>query len=154
MSVNVIYSVLRDHTYICLQTTSIQKHIIKYNTCFDKVPISVVKSELEALSVKKWQREWDQSTKGQITKQYSPDITARLNMKLNLTHNFTLMVTGHGNINSYLHRFRIKETPKCTCGTQDQTIDHLLSECELLRKERNVLTTNVLKKKRVTNKQV
>jgi len=55
------------------------------------------------------------------------------------------MVTGHDNINSYLHRFRIKETPKCTCGNQDQTIDHLLFECELLRKERKVLTTNVLK---------
>ena len=113
--------------------------------CYDKVPISVVKSELEILSVKKWEREWDQSTNGQITKQYFPDITARLKMKLNLTYNFTLVVTGHGNIDSYLHRFRIKGKPNCTCGTQDQTIDHLLFECELLRKERNVLTTNVLK---------
>jgi len=66
-------------------------------------------------------------------------------MKLNLTHSFTLMVNGHGNINSYLHRFRIRETPTCPCGTQDQTTDHLLFECELLRKERNVLTTNILK---------
>ena len=113
--------------------------------CYDKVPISVVKSELEVLSVKKWQREWDQSTKGQITKQYFPDITARLNMKLNLTHNFTLMVNGHGSINSYLHHFKIRETRSCPCGAQDQTIDHLLFECELLRKERNDLTTNILK---------
>jgi len=59
--------------------------------------------------------------------------------------NFTLMVTGHGNINSYLHRFRIRGTPTCPCGTQDQTIHHLLFECELLRKERNVLTTNIFK---------
>ena len=113
--------------------------------CYDKVPISVVKSELEVSGAKKWQREWDQSTKGQITKQYFPDIAARLNMELNLTHNFTLMVTGHGNINSYIHHFRIRETPTCPCGTQDQTIDHLLFECELLQKERNVLTTNILK---------
>jgi len=68
-------------------------------------------------------------------------------MKLNLTHNFTLTVTGHGNINSYLHRFRIRETPTCPCGTEDQTTDHLLFECELLRKEQNVLTTNILKTK-------
>jgi hypothetical protein len=39
---------------------------------YDKVPISAVKSELEVLSVKKWQREWDQSTKGQITKTILP----------------------------------------------------------------------------------
>jgi hypothetical protein len=113
--------------------------------CYDQVPISVVKSKLEVLSVKKWQRERDQSTKGQITKQYFPDITARLNMKLNFTHNFTLMVTGHSNINSYLYRFKVRGTPSCPRGAQNQTIDHLLFECELLRKEQNDLTTNILK---------
>jgi len=102
---------------------------------YDKVAKSVVKRELEVFSVKKWQREWDQLPKGQITKQYFPDTAARLSMKLNLTHNFTLVVTGHGNINSYLRRFKISDTPSCPCGTQDQTTDHLLFECELLRKE-------------------
>jgi len=43
----------------------------------------MVKSEIEVLSVKKWQSEWDHSPKGQITKHYFPDIAARLNMKLN-----------------------------------------------------------------------
>ena len=66
-------------------------------------------------------------------------------MKPNLTHNFTLMVTGHGNINSYLHRFKISDTPPCPCGTQDQTTDRLLFECELSKKERNDLTTIFLK---------
>ena len=55
------------------------------------------------------------------------------------------MATGHGNINSYLHRFKISETPLCPRGTQDQTTDHLLFECELLRKERNNLTTTIRK---------
>jgi hypothetical protein len=49
------------------------------------------------------------------------------------------MVTGHGNIRSYLHRFKIIETPLCPCGTSDQTADHLLFECELLNKERDNL---------------
>ena len=31
------------------------------------------------------------------------------------------------------------------CGPQDQTTDHLLFKCELLRKERNDLTTTILK---------
>jgi large subunit ribosomal protein L7Ae len=90
-------------------------------------------------------RQWDQSTKGLATKQYFPSITDRLKIKLNLTHNFTLMVTGHGNINSYLHRFKLSDTPTCPCGTQDQTTDHLLFECERLRKERKVLTTTIRK---------
>ena len=50
-----------------------------------------------------WQREWDQTTNGHITKEYFPAVTVRLNMKINVTRNFTCMVTEHGNIRSYLH---------------------------------------------------
>ena len=103
---------------------------------YHKVPKSVVKSELDATSVVKWQREWDLTTEGQITKAYFPVVAQRLNMKINLTQNFTTMVTGHGNIKTYLYRFKIIETPMCPCGNKDQTIDHLLFECELLNKER------------------
>ena len=69
----------------------------------------------------------------------------RLNMKINITHNFTTMVTEHGNIGSYLHRYKILDTPTCPCGTEDQTIDHLLHECEPLNKERNSLISIVVK---------
>jgi hypothetical protein len=86
--------------------------------CYDKVPKSEIRSELEPLSVEKWQKEWDQSTEGHITKLYFPSIADRLNIKLNLTYKFTLMVTGHGNIKSYLHRFKISETSSCPCGTE------------------------------------
>ena len=55
------------------------------------------------------------------------------------------MVMGHGNIRSYLHQFKIIDTPTCPCGTKDQTIDHLLYECELLNKERDSLKSSVLK---------
>jgi ribonuclease HI len=68
--------------------------------CYKKVPKSVVISELGEISVEKWQREWDQTTKGKITKEYLPIVADRLNMKINITHNFTSMVTGHGNIRS------------------------------------------------------
>jgi hypothetical protein len=66
-------------------------------------------------------------------------------MKINTTNNFTTMVTGHGNIRSYLHRFKILDTPNCLCGTKDQTIDHLIYECELLNKERYRLISAVYK---------
>ena len=62
----------------------------------------------------------------------------RLNMKINLTQNFTAMVTGHGKTNSYLHRFKIIRAPTCPCGNNDQNIDHLLFDCQLLNKERNI----------------
>jgi hypothetical protein len=63
-----------------------------------------VLSELGGISVEKWQKEWDQTTKGAITKEYFPVVAERLKMKINITQNFTNMVTGHGNMTSYLHR--------------------------------------------------
>jgi hypothetical protein len=49
---------------------------------------------------------------------------------------FTTMTTGHGNLKSYLHRFKITESPTCPCGTTEYHIDHLIFQCELLGKER------------------
>jgi hypothetical protein len=113
--------------------------------CYKKVPKGVVLSELGGISVEKWQREWKQTKKGEITRQYFPVVADRLKMKINVTPNFTTMVTGHGNVRSYLHRFKIIETPICPCSTTDQTIDHLLFECELLNKERDNLISTVSK---------
>ena len=39
--------------------------------CYNKVPKSVVKRKLEDRSVEEWQRDWNQSTKGKITKDFS-----------------------------------------------------------------------------------
>jgi IS1 family transposase len=113
--------------------------------CYKKVPKSVVISELGERSVEKWQREWDQITKGEITKEYFPVVADTLNMKINITHNFTSMVTGHCNIRSYLHRFKITVTPTCPCGTKHQKIDHLLFKRKLLNKERDNLISTVVK---------
>ena len=87
---------------------------------------------------------WDKTTKGQITKEYFPIAADSLNMKINLTHNFTTMVTGQGKIRSYLHRIKILETTTCSCGTKDQRVDHLLHKCELLNKERDILISTIL----------
>jgi hypothetical protein len=82
--------------------------------------------------------------KGRNYKEYFLVVADRLNMKINITHNFTSMVTRHRNIRSYLHWFKILDTPTCPCGTKDQIIDHLLYECELLNKRRDSLISTVL----------
>jgi hypothetical protein len=89
-----------------------------------------VLSELEEKSVEKRQREWKKSTKGQTTKEFFPEVSERLKMKINPTQNFTTMVTGHGKTKACLHLFKVTEAPICPCGTRDQTTDHLLFECD------------------------
>ena len=57
----------------------------------------------------------------------------------------TTLVTGHGNIKSYLHRFRIIEAPDFPCGNGNQTAEHILLECGILREERERLIAAAVK---------
>ena len=94
--------------------------------------------------MRKWQRNWTQNTQGNITKEYFPNVVERLKMKLNLTQNFTVIVTGHGKTRAYLHLFKIIEKPTCPCGTTEQKTDQLIFECETMTKERERLKTTAL----------
>ena len=75
--------------------------------CYDKIPRSVYKSELERISVEKWLKIWNQTTKGSITKAFFPRVEERLNMKPYTNQALTTILTGHGNIKAYLYRFKI-----------------------------------------------
>jgi hypothetical protein len=55
----------------------------------------------------------------------------------------------HGTLRSYCHRFKIMDDPECVCKAGPQTSDHLLWECELLRKQREATEET----KRSTQKQ-
>ena len=83
--------------------------------------------------------------KGTTTKEYFPTVVERLKMKINLTQHSTTLATGHGNIKSYLHRFRVIEAPDCPCGNGNQTAEHILLECGILREERKRLIAAVAK---------
>jgi hypothetical protein len=55
------------------------------------------------------------------------------------------MTTGHGRLKSYLHRFKIIDSPTCLCGTTEQTVDRLIFQCEFLGKEMDKLILSVAK---------
>ena len=68
---------------------------------YRRIPKSTVRRELSDNSVIKWQGELDNTTKGAITKSFFPKIADRLKLKINVTPNFTTMITGHGNNKAY-----------------------------------------------------
>ena len=113
---------------------------------YNKISKSVVMKDLEEECVKKWQRNWTQTTKGRTTKEYFPDVAERLKMKLQLTQNFTAVVSGHGKTSEYLHRFKIIEEQTCLYGKGNQTTDHIICACERLTKERDVLKKTVIRR--------
>jgi len=54
-------------------------------------------------------------------------------------------VTGHGNIKAYLYRFKIIEASNCPCGNANQTAEHILLECTILKEDRERLIAAVAK---------
>ena len=111
--------------------------------CFNKAPKSEILRQENQRFLVKWQKQWDISTKGQVTKDYFPDITERLTKKINLTPNLTAMMTAHGKTKAYLHRFKIIQSPECICTEGDQTVDHLIYDCGQLGKERGKLIAHI-----------
>jgi len=83
--------------------TSLQKReqqIAILRSATSESPKRAVKSELSEISETKWQIEWNRTTKGATTKLDCPKVAHRLKLKINVTPNLTMMVTGHSNIKS------------------------------------------------------
>jgi len=103
---------------------------------YNKYPKSAVISELKELGLQTWQREWDCSNKGALTKTLSPKVKDRLAKRLQMCLNLSTVITGHGKLRAYLHKFKIIEDRMCPCEMNPQTTDHLIRECTLLSKQR------------------
>jgi precorrin-6B methylase 2 len=55
------------------------------------------------------------------------------------------VLTAHGKTRSYLHRFKIIESPECPCVNGNETVDHLLYQCSKLSDERGKLIAYISK---------
>jgi hypothetical protein len=110
--------------------------------CFNKIPKSEIVRLEHQKSIAKWQKQWDDSNKGWVTKEYFPEVKERLKKKINLSPNFTVMVTAHGKTKAYLHRFKIIQSSECFCVNGDQTVDHLIFNCPKLDKESENITAH------------
>jgi ribonuclease HI len=127
-------------------------HLAKEAACSSEADIAYIKitksaviSELKRKGVQVWQREWDASTEGELTKIFFPSVKDRISKRLQMCINLSTIVTGHGKRRSYFHRFKIVDFPTCLCKKSPQTADHLLWECELLRKQGQVLRISIMK---------
>jgi hypothetical protein len=86
-----------------------------------------------------------------ILPQYSRKVKTK---KISVTPNFTTMVTGHGNIKAYLHKYRIEDSPICSCKRGEQTLDHVMYNCKLFEEERDRLKVAVMRTDRLTGQLV
>ena len=113
--------------------------------CYNRIPLSALYRELEDESRRKWQKHWEDTPNAALTKQFYPSIRDRLKSKIKVTSNFSAIVSGHGKTRSYLHRFKLMESAACPCRNGDQTSDHLLYQCNLLKNQREILKKDTQK---------
>jgi hypothetical protein len=129
----------RNSRPICEGGNSKSPHHIEQATekCYTK--------DIRKESIRKWQSYWEETTKEAITKECFPSVESRLAVNLKLSPNVTIIMTGHGNIRSYLHRLKVIGSPECPCCHGIQTADCLIFQCNRLRNERAILKSSVLK---------
>jgi hypothetical protein len=99
--------------------------------------------ELEEVSVTQWEREWQSTPKGEVTKSFFPTVKGIMKVNIPLTSNVT---TGHGKLRSYFHRFKILDSPTCPCGADQQNVDHIIYECIKFAAERTSLVNSIQNK--------
>ena len=74
---------------------------------------------------------------------FFPKISDSLKARIKATPNFTAIVTGNGNIKTYLYKYKLIESSKCNCEEGDQSADHILFDCKLLEHDRVRLKAGV-----------
>ncbi|KAJ4442621.1 hypothetical protein ANN_04210 [Periplaneta americana] len=81
--------------------------------CYDKVAMSEVRNQLAFISKGKWESEWSTTSKATLTKALFPSVQDKLKLKIEITPNLTTLLTGHGRLDGYFHRFKIKNSATC-----------------------------------------
>jgi hypothetical protein len=89
-----------------------------------------------------WQEQWTNTLKGTVTKAFFPSVRNRLRWKIPIFPEFVTVITGHGKLKSYLHRFGLINNPMCPCG-EEQTMDHLIFHCNKLSNQRNEMIEQI-----------
>jgi hypothetical protein len=57
-------------------------------------------------------------------------------LKIPITPEFTVIISGHGKTKSYLHRFKLIANPMCAWNEGTQSTEHLIYDCKIPDKEK------------------
>jgi hypothetical protein len=116
-------------------------------TLYDRIPRDTITTREKESGLRVWQKQWSNMGKGAVTKAFFSSVRNRLQQKIALFPEFTTMVTGHGKLRTYRHRLGLTNNPMCPCKEeeeqQQQTIDHLIFQCNKLRTQRNEMIKQI-----------
>ena len=95
-----------------------------------------LKTDLKKKATEKWQEMWEEEPADHITRQFIPDLRVRLEEGLAVSTHVTQLLTGHGDMESYLLRRRKRTEAVCMkCEAEDSPVEdvlHVLWDCQNL----------------------
>lgn len=99
------------------------------------------KEEARAKTITNWQSRWSETTKGRWTYSLIPDIRGWVDRKHgDVDYYVAQFLSGHGCYQQYLHRFRLSDTPLCSCCyDQIEDAEHVFFFCPRFNLERENL---------------
>jgi ribonuclease HI len=100
---------------------------------FDKFPLSFAKMKLKEHTMSVWDQMYTTESTGGTTKIFLPQISDAVTLaKLSRpSYEASQILSGHGAIRQYLHRFQLSSSDKCPCDDETtQTVEHVLLHCE------------------------
>ncbi|XP_060810843.1 uncharacterized protein LOC132904445 [Amyelois transitella] len=113
---------------------------------YDRCPVSFVKRQIRMDTIDEWNRRYVEGDTASTTKLFFPDAgeAYQILRKIALTPVLVQVFTGHGGFSQYLNRFKCKESPTCACDpANEESIDHVLTECAVYDKDRNDLEIEI-----------
>jgi len=110
---------------------------------YDKIPKEVIVTREKDHGLQMWEQQWMDTRKGAVIKAFFPSVKKRLTQKIQIFPELTTLLTGHGNIKSYLYRLGLTDDRMCPCEEEEQTVDHLILKCKKLRNQREEMIRQI-----------
>jgi ribonuclease HI len=108
---------------------------------------ATVKRKLRSLMRIMWNTEWQTCKSGRTTWRFLPTVaTGNLLEKTKVVYQAYQIMSGHCKLNCYLHKFRINESAKCSCGADEETIEHFIFYCPFFVEQRRALKDSITTK--------
>lgn len=113
----------------------IQERIRKYRNP------ELTKEELKGATIREWKTRWETHTgKAEWTKSLIKDLDLWVNRSHGeMGYHLTQVLTGHGDFNEYLYRFKRRATETCRYCDEKDKVKHTIFECVRWEEERRNL---------------
>ena len=105
----------------------------------------VAKKEARKRTLLRWQERWDQKCANKWYYELIPNIEKWVTRKHGeVDYYLTQVLSGHGNFNSYLHKFKRSESPICIeCNNMEETSSHTIFSCVKWQSYRDTLRLQI-----------